>query len=88
MMCNTKRFQLIKILYIFCLLEVVVVPDIIFLNVNETVQVTVLDDGLPVTEDINITITLIQVSSTGTFDTFYDEATLIIPASRGDDNNA
>ena len=65
-----------------------VVPDIISLIVNETVQVTVLDDGLPVTEDINITITLIQVSSPGTFDTFYDEATLIIPASRGDDNNA
>ena len=64
------------------------VPDIIFLNVNETVQVTVLDDGLPVTEDINITITLMQVSSAGTFDTVYDEARLIIPASRGDDNNA
>ena len=73
---------------LFYLLEVMVVPDIILLNVNETVQVTVLDDGLPVTEDITITITLIQVSSAGTFDTVYDEAILIIPASRGDDNNA
>ena len=48
----------------------------------QTVQVTVLDDGLPITEDKTITLTL-TFSGIDTDDVFLDEALLIIPARQG-----
>ena len=54
------------------------------LEINNTVLVSVYDDGENVTEDIIITITLIQISdSSSSTDLFNDVATLIIPGPRG-----
>ena len=43
------------------------------------VEVTVLNDGLPVTEDVTITLTL-EYDSVGTDEIFRNTAQLVIPA--------
>ena len=48
---------------------------------DEGLLVTVLDDGQPVLDDRNITITLVRVAGGSTHDIIISEATLIIPAS-------
>ena len=50
---------------------------------EETVEVTVLDDGLPVKEDKFIIITLVGLFGVGSDDIVLDEAVLVIPAERG-----
>ena len=50
---------------------------------EETVKVTVLDDGLPVKEDKFIIITLVGLFGVGSDDIVLDEAVLVIPAERG-----
>ena len=53
------------------------------LEIMETVEVTVLDDGLPVKEDKFIRITLVGLFGVGSADVVIDEAVLVIPAERG-----
>ena len=48
---------------------------------DEGLLVTVLDDGQPVLDDKNITITLVKVAGGSTHDIIISEASLIIPAS-------
>ena len=48
-----------------------------------SVQVTVLDDGLPVKEPKTITLTLIQRNPSGSDDIFLDTAELIISIPQG-----
>ena len=50
---------------------------------EETVEVTVLDDGLPVKEDKFIRITLVGLLGVGSGDVIINEAVLVIPAERG-----
>ena len=51
--------------------------------VSELIQVTVLDDGLPVTEKKSITITLVRVVGGASDDILITEATLVIPVEQG-----
>ena len=58
--------------------------DFIILEVSELLQVEILDDGKPVTEDIVITITLSQRGPPPpSIDTVHSVATLIIPTLEG-----
>ena len=50
------------------------------LELEETVEVTVLDDGLPVKVDKYIEITLVRVVGGRSIDVIFDDAILHIPA--------
>ena len=63
--------------------------DFIILEVSELLQVEILDDGKPVTEDIVITITLsLRGPPPPSIDTIHSVATLIIPAPEGNSRSS